>query len=34
MEIKEPALAYGKNKYTIAEYLQMEEAAIEKHEYY
>ncbi len=34
MEVEEPAIAYGKNKYTIAEYLEMEEAAIEKHEYY
>jgi Uma2 family endonuclease len=33
-EVKEPAVAYGKNKYTIAEYLEMEEAATEKHEYY
>jgi hypothetical protein len=32
--VKEPAVAYGKNKYTIAEYLEMEEAATEKHEYY
>ncbi|MEO6455299.1 MAG: Uma2 family endonuclease [Ginsengibacter sp.] len=34
MEVKEPAIAYSKNKYTIAEYLQMEEVATEKHEYY
>ncbi len=34
MEVKEPAVAYGKNKYTIAEYLEMEEAATEKHGYY
>lgn len=34
MEIKEPAVAYGKQKFTIEEYLVMEEAAIEKHEYY
>lgn len=34
MDVKEPALAYGKHKYTIAEYLQLEEAATEKHEYY
>lgn len=34
MEVKEPAVAYSKNKYTIAEYLEMEEAATEKHEYY
>ncbi len=34
MEVKEPAVDYGKRKYTIAEYLEMEEAATEKHEYY
>jgi Uma2 family endonuclease len=34
MEVREPAIAYGKKKYTIAEYLESEEAAIEKHEYY
>ena len=34
MELKEPAVDYSKQKYTIAEYLEMEEAAIEKHEYY
>src|SRR5437868_1908188 len=34
MEVKEPAVAYGKQKYTIAEYLEMEETATEKHEYY
>ena len=34
MEVREPALAYGNHKYTIAEYLQIEEAATEKHEYY
>src|SRR6185503_6229144 len=34
MEVKEPAVAYSKNKYTIAEYLEMENAATEKHEYY
>ena len=34
MEVREPALAYGKDKFTIEEYLQMEEAATEKHEYY
>ncbi len=34
MEVKEPALAYAKGKYTIEEYLQMENAASEKHEYY
>lgn len=34
MEIKEPALAYHRKNWTIEEYLQMEEAADEKHEYY
>ena len=34
MEIREPALAYSHRKYTIAEYLEIENAAIEKHEYF
>ena len=34
MEIKEPAHAYNKKFYSIAEYLQMENEALEKHEYY
>jgi len=34
MEVNEPAVAYGKQKYTIEEYLQMERASDEKHEYY
>lgn len=34
MEVREPALAYGKQRYTIAEYLALELAATEKHEYY
>ena len=34
MEVREPAVAYGKKKYTIEEYLEMENAAAEKHEYY
>jgi Uma2 family endonuclease len=34
MEVKEPAVAYGKQKYSLAEYLEMENAATEKHEYY
>lgn len=34
MEIQEPALAYGRQKFTIKEYLEMENAAAEKHEYY
>jgi len=34
MEIREPAVAYGKEKISIEEYLEMENAAVEKHEYY
>jgi hypothetical protein len=34
MEIREPAVAYGSRKYTIEEYLEIENAATEKHEYY
>jgi Uma2 family endonuclease len=34
MEINEPAVAYGKQKYTIEEYLQMERLSDQKHEYY
>jgi Uma2 family endonuclease len=34
MELREPAVAYGKQKFTIEEYLAIEKAAIEKHEYY
>lgn len=34
MEIKEPAIAYGKQKISIEEYLEMENASTEKHEYY
>jgi len=33
-EIREPVLAYGKQKLTIEEYLQFEKASTEKHEYY
>ena len=33
-ELREPPVAYGKYKYTIEEYLQLEEASDEKHEYY
>jgi Uma2 family endonuclease len=33
-EVKEPAVAYGKYKMTIEEYLQFEKAADVKHEYY
>src|SRR5690348_14476537 len=34
MEVREPALAYGKQKLSIEEYLAMEDASPEKHEYY
>lgn len=34
MDVREPAVAYGKHKFSIGEYLEMENAAIEKHEYY
>ncbi|MDQ6890029.1 MAG: Uma2 family endonuclease [Bacteroidota bacterium] len=34
MEVKEPAHAYQKKSYSIEEYLEMENAATEKHEYY
>ena len=34
MEIREPAIAYGKEKISIEEYLEIENAAVEKHEYY
>ena len=34
MEIKEPAHAYHKKFYSIQEYLQMENEAVEKNEYY
>ena len=34
MELREPAVAYGKQKFSIEEYLEMEEASMEKHEYY
>ncbi len=34
MEVKEPSPAYAKQQYTIEEYLEMENAATEKHEYY
>lgn len=33
-EVREPALAYGKQKFTIEEYLTLENNATEKHEYY
>jgi Uma2 family endonuclease len=34
IEVKEPAVAYGKMKYTIEEYLAMEAESDVKHEYY
>ena len=34
MELREPTVAYGKQKFTIEEYLKMESAAVEKSEYY
>ncbi|MGN6532946.1 MAG: Uma2 family endonuclease [Ginsengibacter sp.] len=34
MEVNEPAIAYGKQKVSIEEYLERENAADEKHEYY
>src|SRR6266496_3505558 len=34
MEVREPAVAYGKQKVSIAEYLEMENTSLEKHEYY
>jgi|SRR5215213_6034834 len=34
MDVKEPAVSYSNKKYTIEEYLEMEEASQEKHEYY
>jgi Uma2 family endonuclease len=34
MEVKEPAVAYSKQKISIEEYLEMEQKSIEKHEYY
>ena len=34
MELREPAIAYGRQKLTIDEYLEWENAQTEKHEYY
>ena len=34
MEVREPAVVYGKKNFTIAEYLAIEKEASEKHEYY
>jgi Uma2 family endonuclease len=33
-EVREPAIAYGKQKLSIEEYLQFEKKSVEKHEYY
>ena len=33
-EVREPAVAYGKSKFTEEEYLEMERAAEERHEFY
>ncbi|HEX5153151.1 MAG TPA: Uma2 family endonuclease [Parafilimonas sp.] len=34
MEVKEAAIDYGKQKISIEDYLEMENASLEKHEYY
>ena len=34
MEVREPGVAYGKEKISIEEYLQMENTEVVKHEYY
>ena len=34
MEVKEPAIAYSQQKISIEAYLEMENASLEKHEYY
>ncbi|MBL7729852.1 MAG: Uma2 family endonuclease [Chitinophagaceae bacterium] len=34
MEVREPAVAYGKSKFTQSEYLEMERKADERHEFY
>lgn len=34
MEVNEPAVAYGKQFYTLEEYLEMENVSEDKHEYY
>jgi Uma2 family endonuclease len=33
-EVREPAVVYGKSKFTVQEYLEMERNSLEKHEYY
>jgi len=32
LDVREPLMAYGKNKFTIEEYLEYENASREKHE--
>lgn len=34
MEVKEPAISYGKQKFTMEEYLTIERASDQKHEYF
>jgi len=34
MDVREPAVAYNKQKISIEEFLEMENASLEKHEYY
>lgn len=34
MDVKEPAVSYSNKKYSIEEYLEMEQSSQEKHEYY
>lgn len=34
MEVREPALAFGKQKLTVTEYLDLERSSAEKHEFY
>lgn len=34
MEVREPAVVYGKKNFTIAEYLEIEQEADDKHEYF
>ncbi|HYK47756.1 MAG TPA: Uma2 family endonuclease, partial [Parafilimonas sp.] len=34
MDVQEPAISHSQQKISIAEYLEMENAALEKHEYY
>lgn len=33
-EVREPAVAYGKKKFTVEEYLHLEKDSVEKHEFY